>query len=65
MFRSRILGLLAPLNFWAFSAIGLSHDRRVEIGNPTNPLCHLFVHVVCSNGWAAGLGGVFPSPLVS
>src|SRR6266576_389318 len=63
MFHSRIMGPLTSLNFWTFSAIGVSHDRRVEIGHPTNALCHFFVHVVCSNGW--GAGGVFPSQLVS
>ena len=54
---------LGSLNFWALLAIGVSHDRRVEIGNPTDTLCHLFVHVVCSIRW--GARGVFPSPLVS
>jgi hypothetical protein len=63
MFRSRLMGPLVSLNLWAISAIGVSHDRCVEISNSTSALCHLYVHVVCSIRW--GAAGVFPSPLVS
>ncbi len=57
------MGPLASLNFWEFSAIGISHDHRVEIGNSTNPLCHLYVHVVYSI--CCGAAGVYPSPVTT
>jgi hypothetical protein len=41
----------------AFSAIGVSHDRRLEICDSTNALYHLYVHVVRSN--RRGAAGVF------
>ena len=61
--RPRIVGPLASLNVRAFPEIGLSHDHRVEIGNSTNDLCHLYVHVVCSN--CCGAAGGFPSPVTT
>ena len=58
MLRSRIIGSLASLNFYEFSATSVSHDRRVEIGNSTNALYHLSVHDVYSI--RRGAAGVFP-----